>query len=258
MNSALASSELLYFTERGSGPPLLLVHGLMVTGEMFEPVIEHLSTRHRVIVPDLRGHGRSRGLPPPYTAAQLASDLSRLLDHLGIDSTAVLGYSQGGAIAQQLVLDHPKRCDRLVLACTYAFNMATPLEWLEGHLLPPLIHVLGTRRFAKFVVSQGLDQLGKERADWLAGLMADQDRKLMVSAWRETMAFDSRRRLAEIRCPTLVVAASNDQAVPIHHAKMLHDGIPGSQLVIIDGADHALIWTHSDELVRVTDEFLGA
>ena len=67
-------------TERGSGPPLLLVHGLMVPGEMFEPVIEHFGTRHRVIVPDLRGHGRSRGLAPPYTAAQLASDLSRLLE----------------------------------------------------------------------------------------------------------------------------------------------------------------------------------
>ena len=93
MNSALASSELLYFTERGLEPPLLLVHGLMVTGDMFEPVIEHLATRHRVIVPDLRGHGRGRGLPPPYTVAQLASDLSRRLDNLGIDSTAVLGYS---------------------------------------------------------------------------------------------------------------------------------------------------------------------
>jgi 3-oxoadipate enol-lactonase len=258
MYSAPASSELLYFTERGSGPPLLLVHGLMVTGEMFEPVIEHLATRQRVIVPDLRGHGRSRGLPPPYTAEQLASDLARLLDHLGIDSTVVLGYSQGGAIAQQLVLDNPRRCDRLVLVCTYAFNMATARERLEGHLMPLLVQVLGTRRFTKFVVSQGLKQLGKERADWLAGLMADQDRKLMVAAWRETMAFDSRHRLAEIRCPTLVVAASNDQAVPIHHAKMLHDGIAGSQLSIIDGADHALMWTHPDELMRVTDEFLAA
>lgn len=258
MSAAPTSSELLHFTERGSGSPLLLVHGLMVTGKMFEPVIAHLATRHRVIVPDLRGHGRSRGLPSPYTTAQLASDLSRLLDHLGIDSTAVLGYSQGGAIAQQLVLDHPKRCDRLVLVCTYAFNMATSREWLEGHLVPLLVRVFGMRRFAKVVVSQGAKQLGKERADWLAGLIADQDRTLMVQAWRETMAFDSRRRLADIRCPTLVVAASNDQAVPIHHAKMLHDGIPGSQLVIIDGADHALIWTHSDELMRVTDEFLGA
>ena len=229
----------------------------MVTGEMFEPVIEHLAARHRVIVPDLRGHGRSRGLPPPYTAAQLAADLSRLLDHLGIDSTAVLGYSQGGAIAQQLVLDHPAQCDRLVLVCTYAYNMATAREKLEGHLMPLLVNTLGMRRFAQLVVSQGAKDLGKERADWLAGLMADQDRKLMVSAWKETMAFDSRRRLAEIGCPTLIVAAANDQAVPIHHAKMLHDGIPGSQLVIIEGADHALIWTHPDELLRVTDEFLS-
>lgn len=258
MSSAVASSELLYFTERGSGPPLLLVHGLMVSGEMFAPVIEHFATRQRVIVPDLRGHGRSRGLPPPYNAAQLASDLARLLDHLDIDSTAVLGYSQGGAIAQQLVLDHPKRCDRLVLACTYAFNMATTREWLEGHLTPLLIRVLGMRRLANLVVSQSMLQLDQERANRLAGLIADQDSTLMLTAWKETMAFDSRKRLTEIRCPTLVIAGSNDQGVPIHHAKMLHDGIPGSQLVIVDGADHALLWTHTDELVRATDEFLEA
>jgi pimeloyl-ACP methyl ester carboxylesterase len=258
MSSAVASSELLYFTERGSGPPLLFVHGLMVSGEMFAPVIEHFATRQRVIVPDLRGHGRSRGLPPPYNAAQLASDLARLLDHLDIDSTAVLGYSQGGAIAQQLVLDHPKRCDRLVLACTYAFNMATTREWLEGHLTPLLIRVLGMRRLANLVVSQSMLQLDQERANRLAGLIADQDSTLMLTAWKETMAFDSRKRLTEIRCPTLVIAGSNDQGVPIHHAKMLHDGILGSQLVIVDGADHALLWTHTDELVRATDEFLEA
>jgi pimeloyl-ACP methyl ester carboxylesterase len=152
---AQAPSDLLYFVERGSGPPLLLVHGLLVTGEMFEPVIAHLAARHRVIVPDLRGHGRSRGLPPPYSASQLALDLSHLLDHLGIDTTAVLGYSQGGAVAQQLVLDHPARCSRLVLACTYAFNMATVREKLEGHLVPLLIRVLGMRRLARLVISQG-------------------------------------------------------------------------------------------------------
>ena len=56
----------------------------------------------------------------------------------------------------------------------------------------------------------------------------------------------------------LVVAASSDEAVPFHHAKMLHDGITGSKLVIIDGADHALIWARPNELVQVIDEFLGA
>jgi pimeloyl-ACP methyl ester carboxylesterase len=253
----LTSSDLLYFTEHGSGPPLLLVHGLMMSGEMFEPVLEHFATRHRVIVPDLRGHGRSRGLPPPYDASQLASDLSHLLDHLGIDSTAVLGYSHGGAIAQQLALDDPKRCDRLVLACTYAYNMATTREWLEGHLALLFIRVLGLRRLANLGVSQSMLQVDKERANWLADILASQDLRLMLSAWRQMMVFDSRKRLAEIRCPTLVIAGSNDQGVPIHHAKMLHDGITSSKLVVIDGADHALIWTHSDEFMRVTDEFLG-
>jgi hypothetical protein len=97
----------------------------------------------------------------------------------------------------------PKRCSRLALACAYAFNMATFPEKLEGHLVPLLIRVLGMRRFAKFVVSQGSKQLGNERADWVVSLIADQDRKLMVSAWRAAMAFDIRRRLAEIKCPTL-------------------------------------------------------
>jgi 3-oxoadipate enol-lactonase len=256
VSSASPSSQLVFFTERGSGPALLLVHGLMVTGEMFDTVIQRFASEHRVIVPDLRGHGRSRRLPPPYTARQLAADLARLLDHLGIESAAILGYSQGGAIAQQLALDEPQRCSRLVLGCTYAYNMATRREQLEGHLLPLLVRVLGTERFARFSVSVGAKELDKERATWLIDLMGNQDRMPMVAAWRETMAFDSRKRLAEISCPTLVVAGSDDQAVPIHHAQMLHDGIRGSKLVVIRGGRHTLIWTHPDEFLRVTERFL--
>jgi 3-oxoadipate enol-lactonase len=257
MSSVLTSSDGLYFTDRGSGPPILLVHGLMVTGEMFDSVRDRLAARHRVIVPDLRGHGRSRKLPPPYSVPQLAADLSHVLQDLGIESTAVLGYSQGGAVAQQLALDFPERCDCLVLACTYAFNMATPREKVEGHIAPALVRVLGPRHFAKLGVSLGAKELDKERADWLAGLMGGQDRKLMVAAWQKTMSFDSRKRLAEIACPTLVIAGSRDQAVPIHHAKMLHDRIAGSQLVVVNGAGHTLIWTNPDEFVHLVEEFLG-
>jgi 3-oxoadipate enol-lactonase len=257
MSSTAASQGLLHYTERGSGPPLLLVHGLLVTGEMFDPVAEDFASRHRLIIPDLRGHGKSRGLPPPYTAARLASDLALLLDRLGIGAAAVLGYSQGGAIAQQLALDFPGRCERLVLACTYAYNMASFREKLEGRAMPPLLHVLGMRRFADLVISRGLESLGRERADWLAGIMADQDGSLMVSAWKEAMAFDSRPRLGEIACPTLVLAASDDEAVPAHHARMLHEGIRGSRLAVIEGAGHTLIWTHAGEFVRTVEDFLG-
>ena len=258
MTSTQTSSDLLYFTECGSGPPVLLVHGLMVSGEMFEPVVNHLASRHRVIVPDLRGHGMSSTLGPPYTVAQLAADLSRLLDHQRINSIAVIGYSQGGAIAQQLVLDHPEQCNRVVLACTYAFNMATFHERLEGHFAPLIIRLLGMKRFAKLAVSQGAKELTKERSDWLIALMANQNRDLMLLAWNETMAFDSRHRLSEIRCPTLVVAGSNDRAVPLHHAQMLHNGISSSSLVVVEGAGHALIWTHTEDFVRLTESFLRA
>jgi len=251
------TSSQLYFTERGSGPPLLLVQGLMVTGEMFDQVVDHFAARHRVVVPDLRGHGHSRELPPPYTPAQLAADLANLLDHLGIGSTAALGYSQGGAIAQELALNHPERCNRLVLACSYAFNMASLRETVEGHLAPLLIRALGMKRFSKLIFSTGVDGISDERKEWLAGLIARQDRDLMIHAWREAMAFDSRLRLGEIRCPTLVLAGSKDTAVPMHHARMLSDGIVGSRLVVIEGAGHGMIWTHPDQFQRSVDEFLG-
>jgi pimeloyl-ACP methyl ester carboxylesterase len=247
--------DTLYFEERGSGPALLLLHGLMVSGGMFEPVLESLAKRYRLIIPDLRGHGRSRRLPPPYTAAQMASDLSRLLDHLAIESTAVLGYSMGGAIAQQLVIDHPERCNRLVLASTYTWNVSTFGEKLVGWLLPILLRILGMRGFGRFV-SLGTKQLSKERSSWLVGLIAAQDRKTMLSALQGTLIrFDSRDRLAEIKCRTLIVAGSLDHG-DMRQAKMLHEGIAGSQLSVMTNADHALIWAHTDEFVRVVEGFL--
>ncbi|HKW48753.1 MAG TPA: alpha/beta hydrolase, partial [Gemmatimonadaceae bacterium] len=253
-----ASREDLYFTEMGSGQPLLLVHGLMVTGHMFAKVAEPFAKRHRVIMPDLRGHGRSRTLPPPHTVAQLAADLARLLDRLGIESTAVLGYSQGGAVAQQFAIDYPERCTRLVLGCTYAYNMSSPRERLEGRVVPYLLRLLGMQRFAKLIFAVGFKNAPNIPRDWLVELMANQDQATMMTAWKEAMAFDSRPRLAQIKCPTLIIAAANDEAVPFHHAKMLHEGVAESQLVVVPNASHALIWTHPEALVRQTEDFLAA
>jgi pimeloyl-ACP methyl ester carboxylesterase len=246
----------LHHVERGSGRALLLVHGVMITGEMFEPVLDRLAASHRVIVPDLRGHGRSRRLPPPYSAARLAQDLVDLLDHLGVDATDVVGYSQGGAVAQQLALDHPARCRRLVLACTYAYNMATLRERLEGHAAPLLIRLLGMPRFARLVIAHGLKRVERSRADWVAALIGRQDTALMIAAWREAMRFDSRPRLGAIRCPTLVLAGGVDTAVPMHHARQLHEGIPGSRLVVLEDGDHALIWAIPDAFADAVASFL--
>jgi 3-oxoadipate enol-lactonase len=135
--------------------------------------------------------------------------------------------------------------------------MATVRERLEGHAAPLLLRALGMARFARLVLSRGLGQVDPARARWVAELIGGQDRDRMIAAWRAAMAFDSRPRLGEIRCPTLIVAGSRDEAVPMHHARMLHDGIAGSRLVVIDGADHALIWARPDALTAAVDEFLA-
>ena len=253
----MAGAPDLYFTEQGHGSPLLLIHGLMVTGEMFEHVLPHLSAQHRVIVPDLRGHGQSRGLGPPYTVARLAADVSTLLARLAVPSAAVLGYSQGGSVAQQLAIAHPEQCSRLVLGCSYAFNMSSVREKLEAVVTPVLMRTLGMKRFAKLVFSMGMGDTSDHHKTRLGSLIAGQDLDLMVAAWTEAMAFDSRARLEAIRCPTLVLAGANDTAVPMHHANELQGGIRGSRLEVIEGAGHGLIWSHSDEFLQRVDTFLA-
>ena len=253
--------QLLYFTEHGSEPgsALLLIHGLMITGEMFEPVTEELANHHHVIIPDLRGCGKSRNLPPPYTVKQQAEDLVQLLYHLKIESTDVLGYSQGGPVAEQLAVDHPKLVHRLILSNTYAYNTVSISEKIEGGLIPLFIRLFGMRGFARLGGSMGIRQVPKERRQMfkrINNLIAEQDPKIMIAEWKDAMAFDGRSRLFEIKCPTLIIAGSRDQAVPMHHAEMLHKGIKGSRLVVIEGADHALIWEDPDKFLRVVEGFI--
>jgi hypothetical protein len=154
VDSSSADSDLLYFAERGSGRPLLLVHGLMITGEMFEPVIDRFAAWHRVIVPDLRGHGRSRALPPTDTVSQVASDLSLLLDRLRRLS--------GGARLFTRRRNRATTCPRpsdpmqpLGPRMHPRFQHDGFRERIEGYLIPILINILGMRRLAKLVISQG-------------------------------------------------------------------------------------------------------
>ena len=79
---------------------------------------------------------------------------------------------------------------------------------------------------------------------------------LMIAAWQAAMAFDGRARLREIACPTLVLAGAADKGVPMHHARQLHEGIARSRLVVVDGADHAMIWADPDRFAREVDAFL--
>src|SRR6185369_9778191 len=97
----------------------------IANGAMFDPPVALLRDRFRMLIPDLRGHGRSGDLAGPYDVAALAADLDIVLAEGQFDRAAVLGYSHGGAVAQELAHVKPEVVSRLILACTYACNTAT-------------------------------------------------------------------------------------------------------------------------------------
>ena len=248
-------TEQLYLRQAGIGTPFLLIHGLLVNGDMFAPVFDTFARRYRVLAPDLRGHGHSKHLAPPYTVEQHAYDLALLLKSLSISSAIVLGYSQGGAVAQQLAIDYPNLVSRLILACTFAYNQITLQEKLEGKITPWLIRLLSTNQLAR-MTTRVMTGLTPGQAQWLETMIASNEKLRMVEATKAMLRFDSRARLRDVRCPTLIIAGANDSAVPLHHAKMLAQGISGAKLHVVPNAGHEMIFTHAQELVDVVQMFL--
>lgn len=251
-----ASNGIFYRIE-GAGEPLLLLHGLMVSGAMFDPLVALLRDRFRMLIPDLRGHGRSGGLGGPYNVPALAADLDAVLAEARFDRGAVMGYSHGGAVGQQLAHTRPAVVSRLILACTYACNAVTLKERIEGEAFAALLRVFSPGTLAKLILrawkpkATGAIGLTRAQAEWLRSLMAANRAPAMRGAVRGLITFDSRAWLNEIAVPTLVVGATQDHAVPRYHFDMLVRGIPGAAGRLVDRADHTLVWTHTRELAEL-------
>src|SRR5438132_9221571 len=112
--------KLYYEDTGGDGPPIVLVHGLLMDHTMFDPQVEALRDRYRVVAPDLRGHGRSAHRIEDYTQWDLMEDHVALLDRLGIDRAMWGGVSQGGFQSLRAALRHPDRVAGLILIDTQA------------------------------------------------------------------------------------------------------------------------------------------
>ncbi len=189
---------LLFFQQAGQGSPLLLLHGLEVNGTMFDPIVPTFTPHYQMIVPDLRGHGRSQDLPGPYDVPQLTADVIGLLDTLALSVVDVLGYSHGGAVAQYLAYMFPHRVRRLILACTYACNALSFRENIEDRLRPWLIRILGSRRLIHFAICIGaLGPLDAEQAHRLLAMVPSTGTRRMIARTRSLTTFDSRSWLAQ-------------------------------------------------------------
>src|SRR5215218_4237659 len=106
----------LYFETHGAGRPMILLHGGLGSGEMFGPILSTLAGHHQVIAVDLQGHGRTADIDRPLDVRLMADDIAALIDHLGLDRPALVGYSLGGGVALHTAAKYPAKVGRLVTA----------------------------------------------------------------------------------------------------------------------------------------------
>src|SRR2546429_9247281 len=106
----------LYYETHGSGRPLILLHGGLMSSEMFGPVLPQLAQSHQVIAPDLQGHGRTADIDRPIDVRLMADDIAALIDHLGLEKPDLVGYSLGGGVALHTAARYPAKIRRLVAA----------------------------------------------------------------------------------------------------------------------------------------------
>jgi 3-oxoadipate enol-lactonase len=165
-----------------------------------------------------------------------------------------MGYSHGGTVAQQLARDATHLVRSLALVASYAYNVATRRERIEGWLAPHMVRLLGMRRLAALVIRHGTGggpPLAPDRITWLRDMLAGNHTATMALAAAELSRFDSRPWLNQLRLPTLVVSGGLDKAIPAHHAAMLAHCIPAARASTIAEAGHTMIWTHRDRLAQI-------
>jgi pimeloyl-ACP methyl ester carboxylesterase len=251
---------MLAYRESGCGHPVIFISGLGSTIEMWNPpVIEKISGHFRVVLFDNRGIGYSGGSARPFSIPLLARDTALLMEALGIASAHIVGHSMGASIAQELVLMFPEKVTRLVMVSgTCGGTESVPMQ---------------PETMARLTDKSGTVQDVTDRmftllfpASWLAGHDPSRYCPEIDEApgneivERQASAFSSWAgsfsRLGDVRVPTLVVTGTDDLIVPPANSRIIHERIPGSQLVVIPGTGHGLMYQCPGRFCdRVTEFF---
>lgn len=252
------NATTLFYECVGSGPALLLIHGLGSSGDDWAFQREEFSRRHTLILPDLRGSGRSAKPPGPYSIAQFAADLWELLDALAIESAALLGFSLGGAVAIEMALMQPARVRRLVLCNALAnYRTDTWRKWFEAHAQVALVRAIGLRRTARLVARRLFphdDQAPKRQR--VVDVLSANQRRTYLATIHALIGWSALDRLQALRAPTLVIAAEHDYTpLADKRAEMRH--FPQAQLVVIAGSRHGTPFDATERFNASVLDFLG-
>lgn len=253
----------MYYELHGDGEPLLLIRGLGSTCDGFKAQVDGLSPYFRVISFDNRCVGRTDQPQEPFTIADMADDTAALLDALGVENTNVFAVSLGGMVAQELVLRHPRRVRRLVLACTHAGprTAARSPDWAvqlfnESRDMP---RPEALRHSVPLLFAQKTVEERPELVEETLAVMANNNQPkgsylLQLGAVMQHETFD---RLADITHPTLVLTGTEDTLVDPENSRIIARSIPGARLIEFEGTGHVFFTEKADEVNRTLIDFFG-
>jgi pimeloyl-ACP methyl ester carboxylesterase len=263
----------VFYRSEGSGPVIVLVHGITSTSATWSNVLPYLAERFTVIAPDLLGHGESAKPRGDYSLGAYASGIRDLLIALGHERATFVGHSLGGGVAMQLAYQFPEHCDRLVLVSSgglgsdiSALLRAASLPGSEL-VLPLLVNeqVLGVGR----AVGRLLGRVGLRAHTDLgevlrghASLSDGEARAAFLHTLRGIVDLRGQRVDASDRLylaraiPFLLVWGERDPIIPVEHGRAAHRRVPGSRLEVFPGAGH---FPHLDDplrFVRLLTDFM--
>jgi pimeloyl-ACP methyl ester carboxylesterase len=248
------------------GDAVLLVHGHPFDHSMWAPQVAHATAAGwRVVVPDLRGYGETTVVPGATTLETFARDAIALLDHLGVDAFVLGGLSMGGQIAMELVRLFPERVRGLLLADTSS-TAETDAGKAERNAVADRLIAGGDEGMADYadellprMVAPVTLTERRPVADHVLAMMRSTPAAGAAAALRgraERPDYDA--TLAALTVPTLVVVGDDDTYTPVAEAQRMHDLIPGSSLVVVEGTGHLPNLERPDEFNAAFDGLLRA
>lgn len=255
-----ADGHTLYYETYGEpdGEPILFLHGLGANHRMWVPQIESFSqTGYRLIIPDLRAHGKSMRVHD-LTLDDWVDDLAGLLDSLEIRAVHVAGVSMGGVIAQSFGVSHPDRLLSLILSDTFC-ELATAGEKMLGSaavLGLRIFSILGKNVFAKAMGSTYAGKFGNQAKKYFTDMGMDADFEQLILARKAINAIDVRSSLAAVAAPSLVIVGEANGKTFVEINRKISESLPQSRLEIIPGAVDPSSMVRPDEWNRIVLEFL--
>ncbi len=252
----------IYYHERGSGTPLVLIMGFGADGTVWEKHAAVYEKHFRCIIIDNRGVGLSDQPVGPYTTLQMAADVIAVMDHAGVNEASVIGISMGGAIAQELTINYPSRVKALILVSTWARfnNYATQVYNNLKHIRREVAPQHFTELLQLWIFAPPYyDHYSKD-------LQADAANAGKTPGRQTTEGFegqldaciqhDAVSRLSQIKTPVLVTVGAMDIFTPPAFSELIHQQIQQSVLSIYPTGGHVHHWEDLERFNKETLDFL--